>query len=517
MKIGKYLAFVGVALVLVAVSLPLSAQERMLRAAIAAADAGSLDPHRSSASQDVAVFNWMFDALVRFPPGSNDPARLEPSLAERWESSSDGLVWTFHLRRGVRFHHGYGELDADDVVYSLRRAADSRRSSFASDFTEFRAIEAVDQRTVRITLARPIPTVLGVLSNYHGGLIVSRRAAEEMGDGFRNRPIGTGPFAFDAYAPQSSVTLIANRDYFRGRPQIAGIVLRYINSDTTRELAFASGELDMVQGRREQRWVERMRAQRGAVVDVFAPGETRTLFFNMNIPPLNDIRVRRAIAHAIDIGAIIRFVGASVAVPARSVVPPGYLGETGDVPRIEPDLARARALLAEAGYPNGVTLRAVVSQISAQLPIMEQIQAQLRRVGITLDMEVVDHTTYHAKIRQNVSALVFYGAARFPIADSYLTQFYHSRSSIGTPTAELNFSHCDAADADIDAARGEPNRERQLMLWAVAQRKIMEQVCSVPLFDLMQVWVRRDTIDLGYRLEGDMNLTPAITEATRLQ
>ena len=144
MKIGKYLAFVGVALVLVAVSLPLSAQERMLRAAIAAADAGSLDPHRSSASQDVAVFNWMFDALVRFPPGSNDPARLEPSLAERWESSSDGLVWTFHLRRGVRFHHGYGELDADDVVYSLRRAADSRRSSFASDFAEFRAIEAVD-------------------------------------------------------------------------------------------------------------------------------------------------------------------------------------------------------------------------------------------------------------------------------------------------------------------------------------------------------------------------------------
>src|SRR6185436_15556132 len=106
------------------------------------------------------------------------------------------------------------------------------------------------------------------------------------------------------------------------------------------------------------------------------------------------------------------------------------------------------------------------------------------------------HSTYHAKIRQDLSALTFYGAARFPVADSYLTQFYHSRSAIGTPTAELNFAHCEAADAEIDAARAEPDPQRQLALWAEAQRRIMTQICSVPLFDLLQVWVRRDTVDL---------------------
>ena len=493
------------------------AQERALRVAVPAGDAGNLDPHRSSASQDVQIFGWMFNGLVRFPPGSADPARLEPDLAERWEASPDGLVWTFHLRRGVAFHHGFGEMTADDVVYSLRRAADRQRSSFASDFEDFRTIEAIDPYTVRITLARTVPSLLGLVSDYHGGLIVSRRAAEQAGDDFRRRPIGTGPFAFGEYRPQTVTTLVAHREYFRGAPRIARIEVRYITSDATRELAFTSGEIDMFAGRREQRWVERMRREHGIAVDVFGPGEFRTLLINTRMRPLDDVRVRRAIAHAIDVSAIVRFVGADVAVVGRSVVPPGYLGETGDVPRYAPDLARARALLAEAGHPNGFTIRSVVSNISAQLPIMEQVQAQLRRVGITLEMEVVDHTTYHAKIRQDLSALTFYGAARFPIADSYLTQFYHSRSSIGTPTASLNFAHCAVADAEIDSARSEPSRERQMALWAEAQRKIMAEVCSVPLYDLLQVWVRRGNVDLGYRMEGALNLAPAITEATTLR
>lgn len=494
-----------------------SAQERVLRVALTAADAGTLDPHRSSAGQDTPLFGWMFNGLVRFPPGSADPARIEPDLAERWERSPDGLVWTFRLRRGVKFHHGYGELDADDVVYSLRRAADPQRSSFASDYTDFRSVEAVDPLTVRITLARPVPSLLGLVVDYHGGLIVSRRAAEEMGDNFRRRPIGTGPFAFAEYRAQTATVLVAHRDYFRGTPQIARIESRYINSDSTRELAFTAGEIDLFTGRREQRWVERIRTQRGVVVDVFMPGEFRTILINTRMPPLDDIRVRRAISHAIDVGSIVRFVGADVVIAGRSVVPQGYLGETGSVPRYAPDLARARALLAEAGHPNGFTVRSVVSSIPTQQPIMEQIQAQLRRVGIVMEMEVVDHTTYHAKIRQDLSALTFYGAARFPVADSYLTQFYHSQSSIGRQTAALNFAHCSVADAEIDAARSELDPQRQLALWAEAQRKIMDAACAVPLYDLLQVWVRRDTLDLGYRLEGALNLGPPITEATRLR
>jgi peptide/nickel transport system substrate-binding protein len=131
-------------------------------------------------------------------------------------------------------------------------------------------------------------------------------------------------------------------------------------------------------------------------------------------------------------------------------------------------------------------------------------------------MDVVEHATYHARIRQDLSQMIFYGAARYPVADSYLTQFYHSRSAPGRPTMSLNFAHCDAADAEIDAARAEPDQARQLALWAEAQRKVLDAGCSVPLFDLRQVWVRRARLDLGYRLEGALNLGPAITHATRM-
>jgi peptide/nickel transport system substrate-binding protein len=103
------------------------------------------------------------------------------------------------------------------------------------------------------------------------------------------------------------------------------------------------------------------------------------------------------------------------------------------------------------------------------------------------------------------------------VADSYLTQFYHSRSAPGRPTMSLNFAHCDAADSEIDAARAEPDEARQRALWADAQRKVLDAACSVPLFDLRQVWVRRASLNLGYRLEGALNLAPAITHASRME
>jgi peptide/nickel transport system substrate-binding protein len=158
----------------------------------------------------------------------------------------------------------------------------------------------------------------------------------------------------------------------------------------------------------------------------------------------------------------------------------------------------------------------VVSNISAQLPIVEIIQAQLAKVGIKLDLNVVDHPTYHSQIRKDASALVFYGSARFPIADTYLSEFYHSSAEVGKSGAGTNFSHCKVADAEIEAARAEANPLRQVALWSEAQRKIKEDVCAVPLFDLLQVWAHSSRIDYGYELKGAMNLAPPITEKTTI-
>lgn len=491
--------------------------EVVLKVGIGMADAGQLDPHISAKTQDKCVFGWMFNGLARLKPGSMDLASLEPDLAERWESSPDGLTWTFYLRKGVKFHGNYGELTAEDVVYSLNRAKNPKTSGFSSDYVNFESVEALDRYTVRIKLNKPVPSLLALVSNYHGGNIVSKKAAEKMGEDFKANPIGTGPFAFVDHKPKQSVTLVANKDYFRGAPKIDKVVYRYIPSAASRELAFTKGEVDLTYGVRQKQWVERMRKEKGIIVDVFQPGELRTLHMNMTKKPLDDIRVRKAIAHALSRDEVVSFLGEEVTQINYTVVPNGYLGHASDVPRYEHNPEKTKALLKEAGYPNGFTIKSIVSKRPPLLAPMEIVQEQLRKVGIKVELDVVDHATYHSQIRKDLSPLVIYGAARFPIADTYLTQFYHSRSIVATPTAVTNFSHNKVADAEIDAARSEVDPGKQLELWKKAQQKIMAECVAYPFCELLQVWVRRDNLDYGYELKAALSLGPIINEKTHFK
>jgi peptide/nickel transport system substrate-binding protein len=490
-------------------------QEALLRVANSG-DVSTLEAHRASATSDKSIVSWIYNGLVRFKPGSSDPQELEPDLAERWETSPDGKAWTFHLRQGVKFHGDWGTLSADDVVYSLQRSADPKRSTFSSDFAAIDKVEKLDDLTVRVTLKYADVNFLGRVSNYHGGNIVSRKAAEELGDKFGTQPVGTGPFTFVEQVTQQYVKLATHPGYFRGKPKLDTIMVRNIPSDSARELAFTSGEIDLMYGRREQRWVDSARKRPGFNVEIFQPGEFRLLHLNQSIPPLDDIRVRRAVAAAVNVDDLVRYVGKDVGPKGCSVVPPGYLGEDCSV-RYGFDLAKAKALLAEAGHKDGITIKAIVSNISAQQPFMEIIQAQLGKAGIKLEMQVVDHATYQSQTRKDLSGLVFYGAARFPIADTYLSEFFHSRATVGTPTAATNFSHCAVADKEIEQARTAPDAAAQKALWKEAQRKIMDDVCAIPLFELRQVWARADRLDFGYELKGALNLAPPITEATALK
>ena len=161
----------------------------------------------------------MFNGLVRFAPGSIDPARLEADLAEKWEATEDGKTWTFHLRHGVQFHGGFGELTADDVVFSLKKAGDAKTSAFSSELRPFQTIEAVDPYTVRLVLKDNVPSVLGILTNYAQGFIVSKKAVEQRGDDFKRNPIGTGPFAFASVTPNQSLELVAQRRVFPRRAE----------------------------------------------------------------------------------------------------------------------------------------------------------------------------------------------------------------------------------------------------------------------------------------------------------
>ena len=211
---------------------------------------------------------------------------------------------------------------------------------------------------------------------------------------------------------------------------------------------------------------------------------------------------------------MVQFQGGDFTQAGKSAVPSNNLGFTADNGMLGADPEKAKALLAEAGYPDGFTIPMVNSQDNQLSNLAQIVQAQLAEVGVTLEIQPVEHATYHQMIRKDASPMVIYSAARFPVADVYLTQFFYGPSAIGAPGQVTNFSHCDVADAEIEKAKTDTDADEQLALWATAQKKIMENVCSIPLVETRLVWVRKASLDWGYDLQGSMSLGPMVTETT---
>ena len=493
------------------------AQESVLRVGAAYSDITGLDPHKAPSGATIPVMSWIYGGLVRFTPGAADLERMEGDLAESWESSPDKLTWTFNLRKGVQFHRNFGEVTADDVVYSLTRAADPARSAHAATYAAIDSVRALDRYRVQVRLKSGVPNFLVLVTNYHAGMIISAKADKDLGAAFNLNPVGFGPFEVVELKKQNALFLKSFDRYFRGKPKIDRIEYRFLPSDANRELAFRSGEIDLYMGKREQVWVDRMRKQQDTIVEVFPHGDFRVLHLNQRMKPLDDRRVREAIALSIDREQLTKLQGDAVTVLGQTVIPYGYYGAANGAWTLKPDIARAKSLLAEAGYPNGLRVKAVITSLPVLQAVMEAIQNQLKRSGIEVDVSVVDHAAYLAQIKADQSGLVLYGAGRVPIADAYLSEFFHSRSQIGAPGQMNNYSHCSVADKEIDAARSEPDKQRQLAYWKVAQEKIVADICGVPLFELLQVWVRSSKVDLGYKLQSSLFISPPITEQTSIR
>lgn len=514
------------------------AEEQILDIAFDAGDILSLDPHFATTTVDRFIVNAVFNGLVRYPPGNQ--VSFEPDIAESWEVSSDGKVWTFYLRKGVMFHSWDGhpgyELTSEDVVYSLKKAADPSRSAFAGEYKGM-IFEAVDAHIVKIILERPISSTLFLakFANNQGGFIVCKRALEEKGDAwFKTHPVGTGPFRFDSYAPKQKLVLIRNENYFRGMPILEKVIVWFVPDVATREAGLRSGEFDIIEGLKEKAWAEKVASFPETQVVFFGPAETQVLHFNMTKPPFDNIKVRQAVAYAINREEIAAFMGAAYPIysPAMAPPAPGALTreeaeEAGVAYDYDPD--KARALLAEAGYPNGFSTEVIISEMaSSYLKPMQLIQEQLRRIGIDIKLKVVEHSTFHSMIRQDLSPLVYYACWR-PDTGVFLRRFYHSASIVVTGAApDTNFSHIGAVDADgdgeidtiddlIEMAAVELDPEKQIELWKEAQIKLLKWMVAFPVIRLEYNFPMKTYVDLGHPLIWVWTCySPEITEKTRI-
>jgi len=506
---------------------------KVLRFGISAADLGSLDPHFAAATQDRALSDMIFNALVRYKPGG--APEIEADLAEAIpepEVNDDGQqVWTFALRQGVMCHasaetEAY-ELTSADVIYSLNKSADPERSAYASAYDGM-SFEAVDDYTVQITVEQPLSAVLFLpnVADYAGGFIVCSQAIEALGDdAFKTNPVGTGPFAFESYSAQEKVMLAANQDYFRGAPQLDGIEVRYMPDFSSRELGLKAGELDVITGLDDSAWIQSTDTEDGLSVDVFGPGEVATIHFNTSVEPLDNPLVRQALAYGLERDEFLALFAAEAAENVYSPVPAQFM--TGGLTSDEAtdagldysyDPERAQELLAEAGYEDGFALEMISSEMDAYKRIYESMQAQLSNIGVDLAVNIVDHSSMHSLIREDANPIVVYVAFR-PNADTYLTRFYLSDSIVVSGAKpDTNFSHYTAIDDLILEARYETDTDRQVELWKEAQVQILDDMVSHTLHYQGQVYARSSNINYGHdELTSVLNLYPQFTELTTIE
>lgn len=349
-----------------------------------AQDPVGLDPHITSAYSSFQVLENVLDTLVTLDPDQN----VIPSLAESWEVSEDGLTWTFNLRDDVVFSNGRA-MTAEDVVYTYTRLlAPETGSGNAYLLAGVTDIAAPDDTTVTMTLEGPNPSLLGKLAVNKSVGIIARESVE---DGTINiSPIGTGPFVIADFQPGTRVLLERNAEYWQdGLPYLDAVELRIIPDESVRRTALISGDVDWAISVPPQS-VTQLQGRDDIVVDTVPAGAYWYIGVNTNREPLGDVRVRQAISYAINRDNLATAGAFGNAEATQDPIPSSSVWAFGYTP-YEQDLEQARALLAEAGYPDGFEIEVMpTTQYEESIRMSQVVQANLGAIGIDVSIRTLE-------------------------------------------------------------------------------------------------------------------------------
>ncbi|MGG7566962.1 ABC transporter substrate-binding protein [Rhodovulum sp. DZ06] len=342
----------------------------------------ALDPTAGAAAAiDEVVYPNLFEGLVWSTPSGE----IVPKLAKSWETSEDGTVWTFHLQEGVKFHDG-ADFDASDVKFSLDRInAEGSQNAQKGKFSGIASVEVVDPLTVKVTLNEPQGFFLNNLAN--GDAVMLDPASVETNG---TAPVGTGPFKFGDRAEGASITLVKNDAYWGAAPAMDSVTWRFISDPTAALNALMAGDVDGFVGYPSPETVPQFEADPRFTVNTRTTEGETILSTNTRKPPFNDLKVRQAIAHALDKQAIIDGAMFGMGVPIGSHFAPhhpAYVDLTGTYPH---DIAAAKKLLAEAGFPDGFKATLKLPPPSYARRGGEIVAAQLREIGIELEIQNVE-------------------------------------------------------------------------------------------------------------------------------
>lgn len=457
-------------------------------------DPVGLDPHITNATSTRNMLENTYEGLVRFDAG----LQVHPALAESWETSEDGLTWTFTLREGVTFHDGE-PLTAEDVAFSINRIKDPAIASPRSD--DFSVVESIDTEgdlTVVFNLSQPYAPLLSKLA-HSLNVIVPQHVVEAEGD-LQNTVVGTGAFRFVEYLPQTRMVLERNPDYWRSDeqgnqlPYLDGIEIIFYPDPTARTTAIQTGNAD---------WIEYVPSPDIPILELDPDVELvggiasnfRTLYMNASEPPFDNVLVRQAMSHAIDEQAIVDvalFGTGGVAATGTTIPADNFYG-VDTSPYIGRDVERARELLAEAGYADGFEFDLYVTSTYDFLRApAEVIQAQLAEVGVTANIVAEDWSIYLPRALAGDFTATILGESGQADPDDFLFNVFYTDNG-----GNLSQFSDPVLDELLEQGRLVSDTGERREIYARAQERIFEMAPHVFLFHSTQYVAHRSNVH-GY-------------------
>ncbi len=427
-----------------------------------------VDPHIQATIGTFRVVTQIFDRLVELDADMN----LVPTLAESWDIK-DATTTVFHLRKGVKFHDG-NTMTAEDVKYSLERCIASAGVNY--NYLIISEINVIDENTVEIVTSEPCSVLLYRLT-LDAASIVSKAAAESTSD-FNAAPVGCGPFKFVSWELGGDITLAAFEDYWAGASPIKTLVFKTIPESISRTVALETGEVDIAYD---------LSATDFATVEAnpklkMATTTSGTVWYvgaNVKDPILSKKEVRQAMAHAINKQDFITLTFNGNATDASNTMMSPYLmGYAPDLVTYDYDVEKGKALLAEAGYPNGFSCTLYVQDAQIYKDASVALQEALRQIGITVEIKSMDGATFTSATSKGEHQLFFMSKTSID-PDSMLRAMY-SEDSLGA-SGNRTFYVVPEIDQMLDEALATTDSEHAKDLYKQIQAIVAEDVPLYPL------------------------------------
>ncbi|RCW47787.1 MULTISPECIES: ABC transporter substrate-binding protein [unclassified Halanaerobium] len=450
-------------------------------------DALTLDAYMLSETPTNSVNHMISEPLTFFDKEMN----VIPGLAESWEAVDD-TTWIFNLRKGVKFHNGE-EFTAEDVKFSIERAQNHPKSQMKSYVADIEEVNIIDEYTIEFKTLYPTPILARKLQSV---VMYSKDYTEANTDShMQNNPVGTGPYMVESWEKDEEMVLTFFEDYWREKPEVDRVILRPITNPATRVAALLSGEVDILIDLPVQD-VENIKENGG--VEVITLPDLRLIFLGMETTegPLADVRVRKAIYHAINEDAIVEHVMNGHAYPASQFFPEFVFGYNPNIERLEYDPEKAKELLAEAGYPDGFTIQLDSSndRYINDGQTAQAVAIQLARVGINVELNVQTKSAHFDKVLSRNTEFYLLGWSTNGDGASALEALLH------TPEGKYGrFNLGDYSNKEFDRLTEEAAQtldpEKRLKLMQQAVKIAMDDVAQIPLHFQQQIYAVQNYID----------------------